>query len=113
MTSTSSGNQMTSPTTQSFLSLVEENHSLRPEDFYLCVAGVALSYWIIRGMMLLSGTWEDQYENSQGEIPALEAVKNQIVDGSDSWFQMTGTKLEIKSGKHLTQYIDRVRGLSL
>jgi hypothetical protein len=87
---------MTSPTTQLYRSLVEERATSLQEDYYRCVGGVVRSLLIIRGMMLLSGTWEEEYEKSLDEIPTLEAVKRLTVDGTDLWSMMTSKKQEIK-----------------
>jgi hypothetical protein len=60
---------------------------------YLCAGGVALSLLTTRAMMILFGTWEEEYENSLEEILGSGQERKQIVDGIASWFTKTGPKV--------------------
>jgi hypothetical protein len=51
------------------------------EDYYPCEAGDALSLLTIRGMMILCGTWGEEYEKSLREIPGFEEKRRQILAG--------------------------------
>jgi len=75
-------------------SLVEENHTLLQGAYFLCGVGVAVSLLIIRGMMILSGTWERKYERFLEEILTSEDVKNQTIAGIVSWYMKTGNVAE-------------------
>jgi len=61
------------------------------------VDGVALSSLIIKGMMKLCGTWDDQCEKFlEVEHPGIEARNNQIIAGIDLLFMTTVIRLGSK-----------------
>jgi hypothetical protein len=87
------GIPITHHTTVSFPSLVEESHTWLPGVYFLCGAGVVLCTLIIKGMMILSGTWDERSEKSLNETPGLEAAKNQIAYGTDLSSMRIGTEV--------------------
>jgi hypothetical protein len=61
------------------------------------VDGVALSLLIIKGMMTLCGTWDEKCVKFQETlVRGIDQKRNQIIAGTDSWYTMTGEKLESK-----------------
>jgi hypothetical protein len=63
---------------------------------YLCVGGVVLSSLITKGMMILSGTWDEECERYQEEILGSEKERNRTAAGIALWSTMIGRKVGSK-----------------
>ena len=77
-------------------SLGEENPTLLRGVYCLCAGGVVLSLLTTKAMMILSGTWEKEYEKYLDMILGSGRERNRTLDGIASWFTKTGAKEESK-----------------